>query len=64
MPESNFEYAMDVDYVRVYRMDDYGEEEVVGDAVFDGLEFSADLSTEAFEGSLSQVIADTTDGAG
>ena len=63
VPESNFEYAMDVDYVRVYRMDDYGEEEVVGDAVFDGLEFSADSTAEAFEGSLSQVIADTTDGA-
>ena len=52
VPESNFEYAMDVDYVRVYRMDDYGEEEEVGDAVFDGLEFSADSTAEAFEGSL------------
>ena len=41
------------------------EEEVVGGGVFDGLAFSADSASicEAFEGSSSQVIADTTDGA-
>ena len=44
---------------------DEEEEEVVGGGVFDGLAFSADSAStvEAFEGSLSQVIADTTDGA-
>ena len=43
------------------------EEEGGGNTVFDGisLTFSADSAStvEAFEGSLSQVIADTTDGA-
>ena len=44
---------------------DEEEEEVVGGGVFDGLAFGTDSAStvEAFEGSLSQVIADTTDGA-